>query len=233
MLIHGQMYLHFQEKSPSHYRCNYSILLAVARPVLNIGPGWTWTRNPSPHERTLHRSGHMTAVWRDRQESLSKAIQLYLSTAINHMVELPSAHIITSSYSCIAVLKVSSLPRNTAATRSNRHGARTQSEKLQVWILLGPMLYTGLGTASSILKLCFHFMIISPYTVPIKIATMISIDIFMINGAFTNHGILWNSFSSHWSIEKHCTCSIYCVVLTKHFIFEQTSHHPLSLLYIT
>ena len=232
MLIHGQMYLHFQEMSPSYRRCNYGILLAVPRPMLNIGPGSTWTRNPSPRVRTLHWSGHRTMVWREIQESLSTAIQLYLSTAINHLDELTSVHIITSSYSCIAAFKVSRLPRNTAVPWPNRHGARTQSEKLQVWILLGPMLSTGLGTASSILKLCLHF-IISPYTASIKTETMISIDIFMINGAFTNHGILWNSFSSHCSIEKHCTYSIYCVVLTKHFIFEQTPHLPLSLLYIT
>ena len=42
MLINGQMYLHFQEMSPSYYRCNYSILVAVPRPVLiNISPGRT------------------------------------------------------------------------------------------------------------------------------------------------------------------------------------------------
>ena len=35
-----------------------------------------------------------------------------------------------------------------------------------------PMLYTGLGTMNSILKLCFYFMIISPYTVSAKIEAM-------------------------------------------------------------
>ena len=29
MLINSQMYFHSQEVSPSYYRCNYSILLAV------------------------------------------------------------------------------------------------------------------------------------------------------------------------------------------------------------
>ena len=53
------------------------------------------------------------------------------------------------------------------------------------------MLYTGLGIASSILKLCLHFMIISPYTVSTKTETMISIDnISMTNVVFTNYGIL-------------------------------------------
>ena len=32
------MYFHFQEISPSYDRCNYSILLAVPRVLLNIGP---------------------------------------------------------------------------------------------------------------------------------------------------------------------------------------------------
>ena len=41
MQINGQMYLNFQETSPSYYRCNYSILLPVPRPMLNIGPGKT------------------------------------------------------------------------------------------------------------------------------------------------------------------------------------------------
>ena len=35
-----------------------------------------------------------------------------------------------------------------------------------------PMLYTGLGTMNNILKLCFYFMIISPYTVSAKIEAM-------------------------------------------------------------
>ena len=53
------------------------------------------------------------------------------------------------------------------------------------------MLYTGLGTASSILKLCFPFMIILPYTVSTETETMISIDIIsMTNVVFTNYGIL-------------------------------------------
>lgn len=38
MLINVQMYFHFQEISPSYDRCNYSILLAVPRVLLNIGP---------------------------------------------------------------------------------------------------------------------------------------------------------------------------------------------------
>ena len=41
MLINGQMYLHFQEMSPSYYGCIYSILLSVPTPMLNIGPGRT------------------------------------------------------------------------------------------------------------------------------------------------------------------------------------------------
>ena len=53
------------------------------------------------------------------------------------------------------------------------------------------MLYTGLETASIIIKLCLHLMIISPYTVSTKTETMISIDnIFMTNVVFTNYGIL-------------------------------------------
>ena len=55
MLINGQMYWHFQEMSPSYYRCNYSILLAVPRPMLNIDRGRTGTRKPliSPQDHGL------------------------------------------------------------------------------------------------------------------------------------------------------------------------------------
>ena len=50
------------------------------------------------------------------------------------------------------------------------------------------MLYTGLGTASSIPKLCLYFMIISPYIVSTKTEAMISIaNIFMTNVVFTNY----------------------------------------------
>ena len=41
MLINGQIYLHFQETIPTYYRYNYSILLAVPRPMLNTGLGRT------------------------------------------------------------------------------------------------------------------------------------------------------------------------------------------------
>ena len=88
--------------------------------------------------RKLHRSGHKTTAWRERQESLSTATQLYLSTAINHMDGLLCVHIITLGYSCIAVLKVSHLLCHTAASQPNQHGTRMESEKLQVWML--PML---------------------------------------------------------------------------------------------
>ena len=55
----------------------------------------------------------------------------------------------------------------------------------------GSLLYTGLGTASSILKFCLLFMIIAPYTISAKTKTMISIDnIFMTNVVFTNYVIL-------------------------------------------
>ena len=55
MLINGQMYWHFQEMSPSYYRCNYSILLAVPRPMLNIDRSRTGTRKPliSPQDHGL------------------------------------------------------------------------------------------------------------------------------------------------------------------------------------
>ena len=128
-------------------------------------------------------------------------------------------------YSCTEGL---SIPCHNAAPWPNWHSARTQSEKLQVWILLGPMLYTGLGTVSSILKLCLHFMIITPYTVSTKPETMISIDkIFMTNVVFTNYGILRNSFSSYCRIEKRYACSIYCVVLTE-YVFLNRLHITLS-----
>ena len=217
MLINGPIYLHFQEMSPSHYRCNYSILLAVPWPLLNTDTGRTWTHNFSTHERLLYRSGHRTTVWRERQESLSTAIQLYISTAMSHMDGLPCVHIITLSYSCIAVLKFSHLPRHITAPWPNRLGTLK-------FAALNPtrtMLYTDHGTASSILKLCLHFMIISPYTVFTKTEKMISIDsIFMRNVVFTNYGIHSNTFSSHCSIEKHYTCSIYCVVLTEYFFLN-------------
>ena len=126
------------------------------------------------------------------------------------------------------MLKVSHLTRHTAAPWPNWRGARMQSEKLQVWILLGPMLYTGLGTASSIPKLCLHFMIILPYIVSTKTETMISIaNIFMTNVVFTNYWILWNNFSFHCSIEKDYTCSIFCVVLTE-YCFLKRFHISLS-----
>ena len=61
---------------------------------------------------------------------------------------------------------------------------------------------------------------------------MISIDnIFMTNVVFKNHEILWNSFSSHCSIEQHYTCSIYCVVLTEYFFLNRV-HIALSPSYI-
>ena len=115
------------------------------------------------------------------------------------------------------MLKFSHLTRHTAAPEPNWRGARMQSKKLQVWILPGPILYTGLGTASSIPKLCLYFMIISPNIVSTKTKTMISIDnTFMTNVVVTNYWILWNNFSSHCSIEKHCTCSTFCVVFTEY-----------------
>ena len=105
---------------------------------------------------------------------------------------------------------------------ASKHGARIQSKKLQVWILPGSLLYTGLGTASSILKFCLLFMIIAPYTISAKTKTMISIDnIFMTNVVFTNYVILWNSFSSHCSIEKHYIWCIYYEVLTEYFFLNR------------
>ena len=66
------------------------------------------------------------------KESLSTALQLYLSTAISYIDGLPYVHIITLGYSCIALLKVSQLPFHSATPLPNQHGARMQSEKLQV-----------------------------------------------------------------------------------------------------
>ena len=130
--------------------------------------------------------------------------------------------------SLLSFLKVSHLPYHTVAPRPNQHSARTQSEDLHVWILPRPMLYIDLGTASSILKLFLHFIIISPYTVSTKTETTISIDnIFMTNVVFTTHGILGNSFSSHCSIPNRYTCSMYCVILTEYF-FLNTLHIALS-----
>ena len=43
----------------------------------------------------------------------------------------------------------------------------------------------------------------------------------MTNVVFTNYGIFWNRFSSHCSIEKHYTCSIYYVVLTEYFFLNR------------
>ena len=101
---------------------------------------------------------------------------------MSDMDGLPCVHIITLSYSCIAVLKFSHLPRHITAPWPNRLGTLK-------FAALNPtrtMLYTDHGTASSILKLCLHFMIISPYTVSTK-----TIDnIFMTNVAFTNYRIL-------------------------------------------
>ena len=80
--------------------------------------------------------------------------------------------------------------RYTAALQHNWHGASTQSEKLKVWILPKAMLYTGLVTASSILKLCLHFTIISPNTVSTNTENNDIINnIFMKKVVFTNYGI--------------------------------------------
>ena len=111
----------------------------------------------------------------------------------------------------------------------NWNSACTQIEKLQVCILLKARLYTILETASSILKLCLHFIIISPCKVSTKTETVISTDnISMINLVLTNNKNFWNWFSSHWSLEKYYTCSIYCVVLTEYYflniLFISLSH---------
>ena len=219
MLINGQMYFHFQEISPSYDRCDYSILLAVPRVLLNIGP-------KSSHLTSERYTDQATQDHRmtERQESLSTAILVYLGTAISHMDGLPCVHIITPSYSCIAILKVSHLPRHIAAPWPNRHGAREGAG----FNPTRAMLYTSLGTSNTILKLCLHFMIISPYIVPTKTETMILIDsIFMTNVVFTNYGIISNTFSSHYSIGKDYPCSIYRVVLTEYF-FLNTLYFALS-----